>query len=60
VVVPAPELSSIDVAVEQQIGTSRTLRKSAAVYIGSRYCGTSLTTGPLGAGAGAVAGCSAF
>jgi len=60
VVVPAPELSSIDVAVEYQIGTRRTRRKRPDLYIGSRYCGTSLTTGPLGAGAGAVAGCSTF
>jgi hypothetical protein len=58
VVVPAPELSSLDVAVEQQIGMSRTLRKSAVPVYRFRYCGTSLTTGPLGAGAGA--GCSTF
>jgi hypothetical protein len=35
VVVPAPELLSIDVAVKKQIGTIRTRRKGLELYIGS-------------------------
>ena len=63
VVVPAPELSSIDVAVGCSIGTIGAFRKGALFGPARRaYCGTSLTTGPLTCG-GAFAGvldCSIF
>jgi hypothetical protein len=57
VVVPAPELLSVNVAVKGYISRTGRFRKWA-----SAYCGTSLTTGPLLAGGAATdcAGCSAF
>ena len=62
-VVPAPELSSIDVAVTWKIGTIGAFRKGALFGPARRaYCGTSRTTGPL-TGGGAFAGvlvCSIF
>src|SRR5271156_1435361 len=58
VVVPAPELSSIDVAVGGSIGTVRAFRKRRLRQtLPVNYCGTSLTTGPL---TGGGAGCSTF
>jgi hypothetical protein len=56
VVVPAPELSSIDVAVEGNIGAIGLLRKGVGKAARPAYCGTSLTTGPL-TGGDAVTGC---
>jgi hypothetical protein len=63
VVVPAPELSSIDVAVGRQMGMIGRFRKGTLPGLGrpAAYCGTSRTTGPLtGGGAAGCAGCSAL
>src|SRR5260370_30174469 len=62
VVVPAPELSSIDVAVGYKIGTIGAFCKGGASRpcASQAYCGTSLTTGPLTAGATGAFGCSVF
>jgi hypothetical protein len=52
VVVPAPELLSIDVAVTHKIGTAGAFRKGGpAAFRLYGYCGTSRTTGPRTAGA---------
>jgi hypothetical protein len=56
VVVPAPELSSIDVAVGTYIGTAVVFRKGPPP---AYCCGTSRTTGPRATCGGAVAGCAA-
>jgi hypothetical protein len=56
VVVPAPELSSIDVAVNNQMGMAVTFRKGVAHA--RAYCGTSRTTGPLATGGGGAADCA--
>src|SRR4030088_2770610 len=51
VVVPAPELLSIDVAVTDKIGTAGAFRKGGRPLYGwYGYCGTSRTTGPRTAG----------
>ena len=55
-VVPAPELSSIDVAVASHVGMTGSPRKGrfSADSESSAYWGISLITGPLTAGAAAA------